>query len=144
MELMPVVLKNGYSELGKKRYRQLRAIFKSLKMGSAISLACKAANMTPQWLWSLRVKNPRLNHIIKEFINSRVQFAEDQLFKNVLAGNQRAIEFYLCNKFPLDWHNISDIKNIIMMQAQLKKEDSSSVERFKEAPRFIFTAAKDG
>jgi hypothetical protein len=126
--------------LALKRFKKLRCIFKCLQGGVSVIQACKAANIDPSTLWDWRKKNARLNSKIYSLVESRIQVVEDQLFKKILEGHATSMYFFLCNRAPDRWHNIADIKNIIYNMNQSKKDEAVSEDRFKEAPRFIFTA----
>jgi hypothetical protein len=128
------------TNLGVRHYKQLRAIFKSLRAGVSITQSCKAAGIDPSCLWLWRKKSNRLDIIINSITDSRVMMVEDALFKKALEGSVAAQVFYTCNRAPDRWHNVADIKNIIYNMPGAQKDEPT--DRFKEAPRFIFTAKK--
>ena len=126
-----------FSNPGFLRYKKLRAIFKSLNAGSSITAACSAANISVVSFWTWRQKNERLDSKVNKLTESRVQMVEDANFQSALKGNVAAQCFYLCNRRPNRWHNVSDIKNIIINNQNIKKEEDSV--GFKTEPRVIFT-----
>jgi hypothetical protein len=123
---------------GVRRFKQLRAVFRSLNGGVSITQACKAAGITCVTFWRWRQANSRLETLVNKTIDSRIQMVEDAQFVLAMKGNCTAQIFFLCNRAPLKWHNVSDIKNIIYMQQNAKKDEDSG-DRFKTAPRIIFT-----
>lgn len=125
---------------GIRRFRQLRAIFKSLKAGVSIAQSCKAANIDASTLWMWRQANHRLNDKIHNVIDSRIQMVEDALFNAAIKGNVKAIEDFLFNRSPLRWKNNSAINNTIFMQQNSKKDEEEGQNlRFKDVPRVTFT-----
>jgi hypothetical protein len=126
---------------GIKRFRQYRAIFKSLKAGVSITQACKDANIDPHTLWDWRQVNDRLNRKVHGIIDSRIQIVEDKLYNKALEGSTASIIFFLCNRGPDRWHNVADIKNIIINQNARKDEDDNNL--LKNRPeRIVFTDEK--
>lgn len=86
-----------------KRFKKLRAIFKSLKSGSTISAACKAAVVDVSTLWEWRKANKELNVKIHNIIESRIQAVEDALFESAIGGNVTAQLAFLFNRAPERW-----------------------------------------
>ena len=122
--------------MGIKRFRQLRGIVKYLKAGVSITQACKGAGIEPSTLWRWRKQKPKLDLLVHAITESRVMMVEDAHFKKAMEGSVVAQIFFLCNRAPDRWHHVADIKNIIINQQSVNKPD----DRFKEAPRFIFTS----
>ena len=121
----------------------MRAIFKSLEGGASVLQSCRAANIDPATLWHWRKKNERLDRKIYNIVESRIQIAEDQLFKKVLEGHAVSMFFFLCNRAPDRWHNIADIKNIIYNMNNSKEGKEGGQDRFKDTPRFVFQDVKE-
>ncbi len=127
-----------YRPLAIRRFRQLRAIFKSLEGGVSIVQACKAANVNTSTLWRWRHANKKLDTLITCIIDSRIMIAEDALFQAGIKGNVKAIMAFLCNRAPERWKSGAALNQVINIQQGTKKDD----DRFKEAPRFIFMDCK--
>ena len=125
------------TELGVRHFKQIRTILKSLKNGVSITQACKAANIDPATLYVWRRRTTHLDDLMNDIIDSRIQIMEDAHYKKGIEGSVVAQIFFLCNRAPQRWHNVADIKNIIYNMNQAKTEES--VDRFKEAPRVVFT-----
>jgi transposase-like protein len=89
--------------MGIKRFKKLRAIFKSLMAGVSIAQACKAANIDASTLWRWRKINTRVDNMVSSIIESRIQMVEDAQFKTAIEGNPTAQIFYLCNRAPDRW-----------------------------------------
>jgi transposase-like protein len=91
------------SSQGVVRFKKLRAILKSFKQGASIQAACKAAAIDTSTLWKWRKANERLDELIRNTIDSRIQVVEDALFKKALEGNTTAMIFFLTNRAPERW-----------------------------------------
>ena len=74
--------------------------------------------------------------MINDIIDSRIQIAEDSLFKNVLAGSVNAQKEFLHNRAPHRWKADTAINQISNIQ---KNKEEESPDRFKTEPRVIFT-----
>ena len=83
--------------------KKIHAIVKSLRSGSSIYNACKAADIDTSTLWGWRKLNNRLNLLVTGVIESRIQNVEDSLYKNAIEGNVAAQIFFLKNRG--DWHD---------------------------------------
>ena len=59
------------------------------------------------------ISNRLWNDIINDIIDSRIQIAEDSLFKNVLAGSVNAQKEFLHNRAPNRWKADAAINQII-------------------------------
>jgi hypothetical protein len=88
---------------GIKRFKKLRAIFKSLKNGSSICKACAAASVDVSTLWQWRKDNEKLDVKIIAIIDSRIQVVEDALYKTACNGNTTAQIFFLTNRASERW-----------------------------------------
>jgi len=90
------------------REKKRKAILESLKAGSSISQACKAAQVdrTTVWLW--RKKSKKFNNKVLAILDSRTQVVEDALYKNALNGNIVAQIFWLKNRAPDRWKDKYD------------------------------------
>lgn len=141
MNSMTTISKKEYSSIEIysfwRRYKKLRTILRSLKQGTTITSACNAAGIDPSTLWFWRRDNARLTDIIYEIIDSRIQIAEDSLFKNVLAGSVNAQKEFLHNRAPNRWKADAAINQIININKDKKEEETDA---FKVVPRIIFTS----
>lgn len=91
--------------LGVRHFRQIRAICRSLKNGASITVACRAANIDVSTLWVWRQESKRLDNIIHNIIDSRIQMVEDVLFKAAIEGNVKAMTEFLHNRAPQRWRS---------------------------------------
>lgn len=126
---------------GVKKFRQMRAVFKSIKAGVSIVQACKAANIDPSTLWDWRQKSQRLDNLIYKIVDSRIQIVEDALFKKAAEGNVKACEMFLCNRSGGKWKTTQGINNTIFMQQNADKDKPK--DGFGSTPRMVFTSLRD-
>ena len=114
---------------GIKRFKKLKAIFKSLKGGTSISQACKAASVDVSTLWEWRRANERLDEKIHRIIESRIQMVEDALFKSAVDGNVTAQLAFLFNRDPKRWADKRAlVNNTIINQNKLSLKEGFSDE----------------
>lgn len=110
------------------KFRQIRAILKSLGNGATITAACRGAHLNRISLWRWRKDNPKLDKLIANALDSQIQVVEDALFKRAcgfrykevtrernssrsikkiitkeLAPDPTAAIFYLTNRAPHRW-----------------------------------------
>jgi len=102
--------KNVINVKGYRRFRQLKAILKSLKSGSSIAKACEAAKINVITLWRWRKENIKVHYAINNAIDSRIQMIEDALFTSAMGGDPSNIKFYLCNRASNRWKNPSNFQ----------------------------------
>lgn len=89
----------------RKSWRLIRVILKSIKKGSSINAACKAASLDVSTFWHWRRKDGRLDELVKSIYESRVAIVEDALYKSALDGNVTAQIFFLKNRAMDRWRD---------------------------------------
>src|ERR1019366_1122306 len=93
----------------KKRWRNIRAVLKSLQNGSTHLVACKAGNISDGTWWAWKQKDPKLQSISDKILSTRSQYVVDALYKSALQGSVLAQKFYLNNRARKDWQEVPDV-----------------------------------
>ena len=97
--------------IGIRRFRQLRKIIRSLRRGSSMASSCVAAQIDATTLWRWRKSNPKLDNLIHNIVDSRIQMVEDALFKKAMEGDVGAQRLFLTNRAPNRWKDRSTLIN---------------------------------
>ena len=87
----------------KTRSKKILAVLRALAKGSAISFACKHADLGVTTFWNIRQKAPRIEALAQRLIQSRIQTVEDCLFQACIDKNVSAIIFFLTNRAGDRW-----------------------------------------
>ena len=105
----------------------------------------RAGMRSPQTLLNWRRDHPRVDRYILKCLSlcedKRVALVEDAQFKSAMSGSVKAQETFLFNRAPGRWKSPIGINNTIYNVNT--KKDEETADRFQEAPRFIFTDAKE-
>ena len=118
--------------IGVRHFKQLRAIIKSIRRGSSIVAACVAVKIDPSTLWEWRKRNNRLNELINNVIDSRIQMVEDALFKKAIEGDVGAQRLFLTNRAPERWKDKSILFNNTISASVGNRESARNL--FKDIP----------
>ncbi|MEA1964726.1 MAG: phBC6A51 family helix-turn-helix protein [Candidatus Aerophobetes bacterium] len=89
-----------------------------------VTAACDAVGISRQTYYEWR-KEEEFTQKCEEAEESLLDMAEVQLIKNIREGNERALEFYLCNRAPNRW------------KKTIKQDLSSPIKVEPELPAFI-------
>jgi len=84
-----------------------KVILESLKNGASIVAACKGAGVDWHTFDKWRKESKRFNKQIIDVLNSRTQVVEDALFKAAVDGNVTAQIFWLKNRAPGRWKDVT-------------------------------------
>jgi hypothetical protein len=125
--------------MGFQRYKQARAILRSLKSGASLVQSCKGIGIDVSTFWKWRQKSPKLEAKVYEIMDSRISIVEDALYNAAVKGNVKACETFLFNRAHTKWKNSASVNNIIKID---NNKDKDEAEAFKVRPRIIFTDAK--
>lgn len=101
---------NGNKGDKKNNARVRQIIISSLENAVSITKACESAEVSRKTFYEWCHKDPDFKAKVYAAKESRIAVAEDQLFKNVMEGSQKAIEFYLCNRAKLRWQNVNKVE----------------------------------
>ena len=90
------------------------------RKGCNITAACDAVGISRQTYYEWR-KEEEFNRKCEEGEESLVDMAEVQLIKNIREGNQRAVEFFLCNRAPDRWKKMirQDLRGSVKVEEEL-------------------------
>ena len=90
------------------------------RKGCNITAACDAVGISRQTYYEWR-KEEEFNRKCEEVEESLVDMAEVQLIKNIREGNQRAVEFFLCNRAPDRWKKMirQDLRGSVKVEEEL-------------------------
>jgi transposase-like protein len=78
-----------------------------------ISKACDAVNIDRQTFYNWIDKYPNFKKQVEEVNESLTDMAETSLYKNVKAGVQKAVEFYLTNRKKDKYNNNQQLEVIM-------------------------------
>ncbi|MBA7665698.1 hypothetical protein ES703_73772 [subsurface metagenome] len=87
---------------------KIETVLESLGNGTSFIKACKDARMDQATFWRWRQDDEKLDKQVIEVLKSRVQVAEDALYRNVIKGNVTAQIFWLKNRASNRWKDRYD------------------------------------
>ena len=85
------------------------AIIASLRMGSFITAACKAASIDRGIYYDWLSADKKFAKRVESAKISRVSKVEDALFNTAIEGNTTAGIFFLCNRDRANWRSVQHI-----------------------------------
>jgi len=126
-------VENAMNAMGLKRYKQLRAVIKSIQQGSPISSACTAAGINTATFWRWRVKNEKLDRLVNKIVDNRVQIVEDAVFNSAVTGDGRQQRYFLNNRSRDRWKNDSAIinNNVVTTVVQQNRYEGKTKEELE-------------
>ena len=96
------------TKLTHKKIKELASLFKTKACN--VSAMCEALGISRQSWYQWKIKSPDFADAIKETEASMIDFAETQLFKNIAAGKETSLIFYLLNRAPDRWQDKRNIE----------------------------------
>ena len=107
------------------------------RKGCNITAACDAVGISRQTYYKWR-KEKEFNQKCEEAEESLTDMAEVQLIKNIREGNQKAVEFYLCNRASNRWKKTirQDLSGSIEVESELPI--SITEEMLEKVRKIIF------
>lgn len=110
------------------------AIIQSLKNGDTLIHASELAKVNRQTVYNWMATDKKFYKAVEEAKLSRVQVAEDALYKLIANGNVTAIIFFLCNRAPEKWKNVNKVdiegklqlpKPVVIEPVSISKENKN-------------------
>lgn len=107
------------------------------RKGCNITAACDAVGISRQTYYEWR-KEKEFDQKCKEAEESLIDMAEVQLIKNIREGNEKALEFYLCNRAPNKWRKTirQDLSGPVKVEQELPL--SITEETLEKVRKVIF------
>ena len=90
----------------------LKSLFLSVFKSKAcnVTQACEAAKITRTTFYDWKKADPAFTQACDDIEYSLIDFAESNLLKNIQAGKEGAVIFFLCNRAPDRWRNVQRVE----------------------------------
>lgn len=100
------------SDTIKKRQKKQKELFlqEFKKKAGNISATCEAINISRETYYEWKRKDKDFAKRCDEIYQSLIDLAESQLIKNIIAGKETSLFFFLCNRAPEKWKNIQKVE----------------------------------
>lgn len=114
--------------------RQKVAVLESIGKGATITAAAKAAGIHLITVYKWRRADKAFEVELLDRLSMRVQTVEDALYTNCMKGNATSQIFYLCNRSPERWQNVSKIESHVTgeMTHEVKTDLASLLQVVRE------------
>jgi len=87
-----------------------------------ITASCEAININRLAYYEWREKYPSFDSRCKECEAGLIDYAETQMLKNIEAGKEVSLIFFLCNKAKDKWQNVSKVTHDVPEGTRIKYE----------------------
>ncbi len=131
------------------RRKKTSIVLRNLMAGNAMSKACSEANVGMTTFYRWRQKSNRLNNLVINILESRIQMVEDSLFNTAMRGNFAAIRFFLLNRGMGRWkddpqfqiinNSETHVTNIAITREALDLEIEERKRRIEELRKYAFS-----
>jgi len=129
---------NRFNTIKKRIARQKELFLKQFKKNTGnVSISCVAIGIDRGTYYNWRKTDKEFARKADEAIFSIHEKVEDQLLKNIFAGKESSLFFYLCNRMPERWKSIQKIEQRFASGTEAKIDQllSSLAEELKNGSR---------
>jgi len=132
-------MKNKFNRFNtiKKRIARQKELFliEFKKKAGNVSATAEAVGIDRWTYYNWRKLDKEFAKKCDEIIFSIHEVVENQLLKNILAGKETSLIFYLCNRMPERWKNVQRVE---------QKFDSTTEGKIDQLLSFLGEALKNG